>query len=180
MMAKGKGMTRTAYAAQLAAERMTGRPHRTRFRSAAMDHGNDQEPIARMKYELRNGVMVQGTGKEFVPHPFITMAGCSPDGLVDDDGLVEFKNPDTHTFIHYWLTREIPLSYQWQMLWQLACTRRTWCDFVAHDPDMPDEYEYLQIRFEPPAAEVAALEQEVRFFNAEVEQLILSIKSKGM
>ena len=178
MMAGGKGITRARYAAQLAAERMTGKPHRFNFTTAALDHGTEFEPIARMKYELRNGVMVEGTGKEFVRHPFIKMVGCSPDGLVGSDGMVEIKNPETHTFIRYLQTGEIPQIYRWQMLMQLACTRRKWNDWVAHDPDLPEEDGYLQVRFEPAASEIADLEREIRFFDAEIEQLIKSIKEK--
>jgi len=178
MMAGGKGLTRARYAAQLASERMTGKPHRFNFTTSAMSHGVEFEPAARIKYELKNGVMVEGTGKEFVRHPFIKMAGCSPDGLVDSDGLVEIKNPETHTFFKYWITGEIPQDYRWQMLMQLACTRRKWVDWVAHDPDLPEEYGYLQVRFEPAAHEISDLEREIRFFDAEIEQLIKSIKEK--
>ena len=178
MMAGGKGLTRARYAAQLAAERMTGMPHRLNFTTSAMDHGTEFEPVARMKYELRNGVMVEGTGKEFIRHPFIKMAGCSPDGLVGSDGMVEIKNPETHTFIRYLQTGEIPQIYRWQMLMQLACTRRKWNDWVAHDPDLPEEYGYLQVRFEPTAKEITDLEREIRMFDAEIDHIILSIKEK--
>lgn len=178
MLSGGKGITRERYAAQLAAERMTGRPHRANVSTSATRHGHEFEPMARMKYELKHMVMVSGTGSEWVPHPFIQNAGCSPDGMVDEDGLTEFKNPETHTFFRYLATGEIPKDYKAQMLWQLACTRRKWCDWVAHDPDMPDEYGYIEVRFEPAASEIADLEREVRFFNAEIEDLILLIKEK--
>lgn len=178
MMAGGKGITRARYAAQLAAERMTGMPHRFNFITSAMEHGVEFEPVARMKYEIRNGVMVAGTGKEFILHPFIENFGCSPDGLVDDDGMVEIKNPETHTFIQYAVNESIPDNYRWQMLAQLTCTRRKWNDWVAHDPDLPEEDGYLQIRFAPTSEQITNLEREVRFFNAEIDQIIKSIKEK--
>jgi len=178
MMAGGKGLTRTRYAAQLAAERMTGKPHRANFSSYAIRHGNEFEEMGRAKYQWRNFVSVAGNGKDWVPHPFIQFSGCSPDGLVDDDGLVEIKNPETHTFIAYLQSGEIPKDYQWQMLWQLACTRRKWCDWVAHDPDLPEDCGYIEARFSPSSSEIADIEREVRFFNAEVDQIILSIKEK--
>ena len=178
MMAGGKGITRAKYAAELAAARMTGKPHRNTFSSSSMEHGNEFEPFARIQYELRNGVMVQGTGKEFICHPFVPNSGASPDGLVDDIGMVEFKCPETHTFLEYKLSGEVPKKYQYQMLWQLACSRRQWADFVAYDPDLPEEDGYFQVRFEPSAKEISELEREVRLFDAEVNQLIETIKSK--
>jgi len=142
-----------------------------------MEHGNEFEAMARIQYELRNGVMVEGTGKEFTPHLIIT-AGASCDGMVNDDGLVEFKCPDTHTFIEYKLSEEIPRQYQLQMMWQLACTGRQWCDFVAFDPDLDERDGYLQIRFTPTPQHIADLETEVIKFDAEVEQLIELILGK--
>lgn len=178
MQAQGKGITRHRYACQLAAERMTGRPHRSSFNSAAMQHGNEFEEFAGQKYELRNGVLIEGTGKEFIKHPYIPFCGASPDRFVGEDGLVEIKNPETHTFFRYWQTGEIPADYRWQMLMQLACTQRKWCDWVAHDPDMPDEFSFIQVRFEPTRSEISDLERDLRFFNAEIDQIILSIKEK--
>src|ERR1039457_1783480 len=168
MLAEGKGVSRAKYAAQLAAERMTGKPHRSTLTTDAMEHGNEFEAQARIKYELKNGVMVDGTGKEYIPHPQIRVSGCTPDGLVNDDGLAEFKCPDTHTFISYKLSGEIPRPYRLQMTWQCACSKRKWCDFVAFDPDLPDEDGYLQIRFTPTEKEIQDMEFEVIKFDLEV------------
>ena len=177
MLAKGKGVTRGNYCAELAASRLTGKPHRDSFTSDAITHGNEFEAMARTQYELRNGVMVEGTGKEFTPHPFVERSGASLDGMVGDDGVFEAKCPNTATFLEYKLTGEIPQKYRWQMLWQLACTRRMWADFVAFDPDLPEADGYLQIRYTPTAQEIADLEREVRMFDCEVELLVQKIIS---
>lgn len=181
MLAKGKGVTRGNYAAELAASRLTGNPHRDSFITASMEHGNEFEAMARIQYELRNGVMVEGTGKEFTPHPFVLRSGASLDGTVDDDGIVEFKCPNTATFIDFALTKVIPEKYRWQMLWQLAVTRRQWADLCFYDPDLPDEDNFVQVRYVPTAKEICDLEQEVRMFDAEVNLLvdkIISLRTK--
>lgn len=170
VMAGGKGLTRAAYAAELAMERYSGIPCGNDFSSAAMDHGNAHEAEARMQYELRNGVMVEGNGKSFIPHPFIPRSGCSPDGMIGDDGLVEIKCPQPRTFIEYYLEREIPTKYRWQMLWQVCCTRRSWNDFVPYHPNVPDLA--LQIRLTPTSQEITDLERNVRMFDAEVQLLV--------
>lgn len=178
VLAEGKGISRAKYAAELAAERMTGRPHRKSFFTDATEHGNEFESIASTRYELRNGVMVEGNGKVYVPHPQIKRAGCCPDRLVNDDGLVEIKCPDSHTFIDYVMKGEIPRAYRLQMIFQIACTRRTWNDFFAYDPDMPEEFSDLQIRMVPTKEEIEKMEFEVVKFDLEVEELIAQIKSK--
>lgn len=176
MLAEGKGVTRAKYAAQLAAERMTGKPHRSAFTSASIDHGNEMEAHARMRYEIRNGVMVMES--DFVPHPQIVRCGATPDGTIGDDGLIEIKCPESHTFVDYIMSGEIPRAYRLQMLWQIACTKRRWCDFVAFDPDLPDEDNFLQIRFIPTPEEIKTLEFEVIKFDLEVEAVIKEIISK--
>ena len=176
MLALGKGTSRANYIAELAASRLSGKPHRNDFTSTAILHGVEFEPMARIKYELRNGVMVEGDGKQFTNHPSIKMAGCSCDGLVGDEGLFEAKCPNTKTYLEYYLSGEIPRQYRLQMTWQLACTRRLWCDFVAFDPDMPEEYGFLQIRFTPTQEEIEKMEFEVIKFDLEVEALIQKIK----
>lgn len=178
MLAEGKGISRAKYAAELAASRMSGRPHRNSFSSAAMEHGNEFELVAATQYELRNGVMLEGDGKIYVPHPQIKRAGCCPDRFVNDDGLAEIKAPDSHTFIGYKLSGEIPRIYRLQMTFQIACTKRKWCDFVVFDPDMPEEDGYLQIRFIPTKDEIEKMEFEVIKFDLEVEALIERIKSQ--
>jgi hypothetical protein len=180
VLAEGKGISRAKYAAELAVSRMTGKPHRNSFSSASMDHGNEFEPIAATRYELHNGVMIEGSGKEYTPHPQIKRAGCCVDREVNDDGLVEIKCPDIHTFIGYKLSGEIPRIYRLQMTWQIACTRRKWCDFVAYDPDLPEQDGYLQIRFTPTQKEIQDMEFEVIKFDIEVEELIKQIISKRL
>jgi hypothetical protein len=176
VLAGGKGITRAKYAAELAAARLTGLAHRNTFTTSEMEHGNEFEPMARMQYELRNGVMVEGTGKTFLPHPFIKNCGCTPDGLVNEDGMTQFKCPSTHVFINYKLVGEVPKIYVPQMTLELACSRRNWNDFVAFEPNLGQDG-YFQIRFTPTAQEIADLEKEVRMFDSEVNLLVEKIIS---
>jgi hypothetical protein len=92
----GYGASRANYMAELIAERLTGTPAPD-YVSAAMQWGLDREPEARIAYELFYGYEVAPVG--FIDHPSIAMCGASPDGLIGDDGLVEFKCPNTATHI---------------------------------------------------------------------------------
>jgi hypothetical protein len=84
---QGQGKTRANYLRRVVAERLTGKPCET-FSGAHMQRGQAQEPDARMRYEVASGNIVEEVG--FMRHAEIA-AGCSPDGLIDDDGGVEIK-----------------------------------------------------------------------------------------
>ena len=90
--------SRETYKMQLLAEVITGRAT-DHYVSQAMDFGKENEPLARSMYEIEKGVEVERVG--YVRHPSIPRSGCSPDGLVGDDGLVEFKVPNTTTHLEY-------------------------------------------------------------------------------
>lgn len=62
--------------------------------------------------------------------------GCSPDGLVGDNGLFEQKNPKGSTMIKYLLDGKPPTEYRVQVQAQLWITGRDWCDFMVQHPDL--------------------------------------------
>ena len=163
----GEAATRMNYKAQLVAERLTGAPTES-FTSGAMQHGTEQEPIAREAYERARGSIVEQVA--FVDHPIIPMSGASPDGLVDD-GLVEIKSPNTSTHIDTLLQRKIPNKYNLQMQWQMACTGRKWCDFVSFDPRLPEHLQLCVIRVPRDEDLISECEYKVQQFLSEVDNL---------
>lgn len=168
----GWGASRKNYLAELIAERLTGVPAAT-YTNAAMQWGSDTEPQARAAYEFFTDATVIEVG--LVPHPTIAMAAASPDGLVGDDGLVEIKCPNTSTHIETLLTKSIADKYQVQMLWQLACTGRQWCDFVSFDPRMPEHLRMFVKRVERDEKRIAELEYQVVMFLAEVDDTLAKL-----
>ena len=170
----GWGASRANYMAELIAERLTGAPAE-KFTNAAMQWGTDKEPEARTAYEFMAGVDVVQVG--FVHHPRIAMSGCSPDGLVDDDGLVEIKCPNTATHLDTLLGRTVPGKYITQIQWQLACTGRQWCDFVSFDPRMPAHMQLFVSRVMRDDAAIAGLETDVTLFLSEIEGKLADLNS---
>ena len=168
----GWGAGRANYAAQLVAERLTGNVSES-YSNAAMAWGTEQEPEARLAYEFRTDLEVEQIA--FVPHPVIAMSGASPDGLVGDDGLVEIKCPNVATHIDTLLGGAIPAKYQTQMLWQLACTGRQFCDFVSFDPRMPEEMRLFIKRLDRDDARIAELEAEVTAFLTEIDATVAEL-----
>ena len=171
----GWGAGRANYMAELLCERLTGQTA-DRFTNAAMQWGTDTEPQARAAYEFLSGNAVAEVG--FVDHPRIAMSGASPDGLVGDDGLVEIKCPNTATHIETLLSETVPGKYRMQMLWQMACTGRGWCDFVSFDPRLPGDMQLWLCRITPAAGEIDAVESAVAEFLAELDAKIDALTAK--
>jgi putative phage-type endonuclease len=157
---------RRNYLIQLVTERLTGQQQES-FSSAAMQRGTDLEPVARMAYESKNG-FVDKTG--FHKHPTIEWFGASPDGFVGDDGLVEIKCPNSTTHVDYILEGKVPTKYKRQMLAQLVCTGRKWCDFVSFDNRLPEHLQLFVVRFEPKPEEIAKLQEGVIKFLNDVQK----------
>lgn len=171
----GYSTSRANYMAELICERLTGMQGAF-YSNAAMQWGTEKEPEARAAYEGTIGALVIETG--FVPHQTISMAGASPDGLVNDDGLVEIKCPMTATHIDTLLSGFVPSKYINQMQWQMACSGRKWCDFVSFDPRMPEGMQIWVKRVERDDALIAELEKEVISFLNELDAKIAQLKEK--
>lgn len=171
----GPSASRANYAAQLIAERLSGEVAES-FSNFAMQWGTDQEPDARLAYEFRTDAEVEQIA--FVPHPTIEMSGASPDGLVGADGLVEIKCPNTATHLETLITGTIPGKYETQMLWQMACTGRQWCDFVSYDPRLPENMRLFVKRLPRDDARIAELESEVTGFLFEIDATVKSLVRK--
>lgn len=170
----GEAAARANYRAELVAQRLTGMIDQG-FSSSAMERGTEYEPIARAAYEIAIGDDVEQCG--FIKHPSIEWSGASPDGLVCDDGLVEIKCPNTATHIGYILQGSAPAKYQPQMLWQMECTGRAWCDFVSYDPRMPEHLQLFIVRFNRDELRLEEIRREVNLFLSEIEETIAKLSA---
>ena len=170
----GYSTSRANYAAELVCERLTG-AQAERFTNAAMQWGTEKEPDAKAAYEFIHNAQVEPA--EFVPHPTIAMTGASPDGYVGDVGLIEVKCPISATHIETLLRGQVPDKYEVQMLWQMACTGRAWCDYVSFDPRLPPHLQLFVKRVHRNAPRIAELEAEVISFLAEVDSTISKLSN---
>jgi YqaJ-like viral recombinase domain len=121
------------YAIQLALESITGKRSENGYSNEHMERGHEQEPIARSMYEMENFVDVTNGG-------FFDCGkwGDSPDGLVEDDGVVEIKSV-TAPVHHATLVRgSFDPAYRWQLIGHLDCTNRVWVDFASYCDDFPE------------------------------------------
>lgn len=175
VMAKGRGgapsATRQNYMMQLLCERLTGKREEG-FTSAAMQRGNELEPIARMAYELYADAEVAEAG--LILHPSIEGFGASPDGLIllpKGRGGLEIKCPNTATHVATIQSGKHDPQYEWQMFAQMACADLEWVDFVTFDDRLPDELQYACFRLERDEARIRQMETEIKLFLEELAEL---------
>ncbi len=129
----GKASTQiVGYTNRLIAERIMGKPCDPDEPNSAMQRGTELEPEARDYYSLIAGEIVECGFCLHDDHDF----GCSPDGLVGADGIVEIKCPMPWTHVEYLRDGVIPSKYIPQVQGQLLVTGRKWCDFISYHPDM--------------------------------------------
>jgi len=97
----------------------------------ATEHGQKYEPVAIAEYKKTYGCEVE-EDPDFVIHREHDWIGCTPDGLIGKDGMIEVKCP-YYTKKPYTLD-EKPM-YLYQVYLQLVCTGRIWCDFYVWTDD---------------------------------------------
>lgn len=165
----GWGASRASYAAQLVTERLTGCPQDS-YVNAAMAWGTATEPEARRAYEFFADRDVIQVG--FIDHPTIPNAGCSPDGLIGSDGLVELKCPTSATHIDTLLNGKFADRYVKQAMWQMACTGASYCDLASYDPRLPERMRLFVKRVERDNEMVAEIEEAVSAFLAEIDDTV--------
>lgn len=126
----GKSEARNRILLEKTAERLTGRPaDKNDFINADMQRGIEKEGEALLLYELHTGNDVQTVG--FVELDEYT--GCSPDGLVGDDGMIEIKCPKDSVFVAQIISGKIKPEYVTQIQFNLYVTGRQWCDYIAYN-----------------------------------------------
>lgn len=127
------------------------------YQNAAMTRGIEMEEEARVLYELIKGVEVQRVGVCVTDDKAF---GCSPDGLVGEEGMLEIKCPDIHTHVGYLLGGVAPDDYKPQTQGQLRVTGRRWVDFMSYFPGLPP----LIVRVQRDAAFLLKLDTELGSF----------------
>jgi len=173
LMAKtktGPSASRGNLIALLAVERLTGQCVET-YQNAAMQRGIETEAEARDAYSFAKGVAVDEAG--FIACDQLPNTGCSPDGLVGDDGLVEIKCPASMAkHLDALRSGAHAVEYRWQLQHQLMVTGRQWVDAASYDPRFPEHLQLAVTRVTRDEAAIAELTAEIIKADAEVSALV--------
>lgn len=114
----------------LAAERLSDDPEPS-FMNADMERGVLYEPVMRDRYAELRGVEVREVGLMVRTLPGGARLGCSPDGLVGDDGGIECKAPRAKGQVSTVLADNVPGGYMAQVQTALLVSGRDWWDYLS-------------------------------------------------
>jgi putative phage-type endonuclease len=157
------------YMYQLAAERITGVKEES-YQNGAMQRGTEMEAEARAMYELISGNEVKIVGVCYLNEK--KLYGCSPDGLIGEDGVIEIKCPTSAVHVAYLLDGGLPTEYFQQVQGQLFVTGREYVDFFSFYPGIKP----LLIRIERDEKFIKSLETELKEFCKKLDEITKKIK----
>ena len=136
----------------------------------AMLRGKDDEIEARNLY-AKHFAPVQEVG-------FVTndkwgfTLGCSPDGMVGVEGLIESKSRvqkyQIQTIVEHYETGAIPAEYMLQVQGEMLVCERQWCVFISYSGGLP----MAVIRVHPSPEVQDAIVQAAAKFEARINEVI--------
>ena len=148
----------TAYASQVAVERISKKPMDMTFENWQMREGHVQEPVARAAYEAATGNLVEEVGAIVTDDDSFLY---SPDGLVGDDGLLEIKTLFSPERIINIVADGDIQDFIDQCMFGLWLTGRKWIDLVIWCPAL----EHMEIkRIERDEDVIESLEEDLLAF----------------
>ena len=116
---------------RIVCEKITGKPVES-YTNEWMQRGIDLEPEALECFEKETFTKVKSVG--FVE--FDEWVGCSPDGLIGDNGLIQVKCPKYSTHIDYHINKLIPDAYMKQLQFEMYVTGRQYDIFYSYYPGL--------------------------------------------
>ena len=163
---------------ELAIERITGKSASNVVMNQAMRDGVEREPDARALFEAITGKEVAEVGS--FNHPTIPNTSASPDGLIrGENACLELKCPTHATHAKNLMSDTMPMNYIYQVQWQIACTESDFAYFASYHPDFPKDLRLKWVRVEKDDSVIKSLEEAVRQFDIEIEDLIIKIQDGG-
>jgi hypothetical protein len=173
VMASGRGggdsKTRRTYLTKLAGECLTGEPMEN-YSNQFMERGKIMEEEARNWYAFHHqDVELKRIG-------FITngVAGCSPDSLCGNDGMLEIKTQSAHLLIETLIRDEVPPEHRHQLQGSLWVAEREWIDLFVYWPKMP---RFIK-RVRRDDVYIATIALEVEQFNKELAALVAQMRAR--
>lgn len=173
ILSKGRGKepskTRMTYMRKLAGEIVTGELQ-DKVTTFDMERGKNLEVEARTRYAFVKDVEPRQVG--FVRNG---NTGCSPDSLINDDGMLEIKTKNPHLMIEALLTEEFPEEFFAQCMGSLWVAEREWIDLNVYpsNPRLP----VLEKRLVRDEAYIKTLADEVDRFNDELNAMVAKIEA---
>lgn len=142
------------------------------IKSHHIDRGNKLEPIARSIYQFENDIEVKEIG-------FILSDcgnyGYSPDGLVDENGIIEIKAPIISKHIKNFYYKSVQKEYLIQIQAGLLISEREYCDFISYNEEAKDEYKFYCKRVDRDEELIKKIKENIDIIIEEKEKIIDNI-----
>lgn len=117
--------------ASLVAERVTEEVEQSGYLGPDVERGVFYEPVIRDRYAEVTGQTVTEVGFMIRTLPGGARLGCSPDGLIGDNGGLEIKAPRSKGHVQTILADNVPAGYMAQVQAALLVSGREWWDYVS-------------------------------------------------
>ena len=112
-------------------ERVTGKSVE-QYSNDWMKRGLELEPEAISSYELLTFNKVKRIGYVALDQ----WVGCSPDGLLEEDSLIQVKCPAWNTQLEYYFSDTVPSNYIKQCQFEMFVTCRNYNVFYSYHPGL--------------------------------------------
>jgi hypothetical protein len=168
MVQNEKRAGRASYMRKLAGEILTDIPMES-YDNDDMLRGREQEPEILARYAFEHDVDVTPCG--FIKNG---KKGCSPDGLIGKDGMVQIKSAAPHVMVEILMDGAVPKKHLPQCQGELWVAERKWTDLViGSSPKLPLAVFHLQ----RDQSYINDIEIAVHWFNRELDDMVKRIRA---
>lgn len=162
-------VTRRTYLLKLAGEIIIGEPAEN-YSNGHMERGKIMEDEARDMYAFMTDADPKRVGFIRNGHK-----GCSPDSLLNANGVLEIKTKLPHLAIECLLKDEFPAEHKAQCQGALWVTEREWIDIAVYWPKLP----LFTKRAHRDESYIRDIAQAVADFNDELAEMVEKVRRYG-
>lgn len=145
------------------------------YRNDAMQRGLELEAEARDALSFALGKPIIEVA--WVPCADLPNTGCSPDGIIDAETLIEIKCPaQTRKHLGALLRNEHADEYRWQVQHQMLCTGAKRNIIASYDPRWPQPNDLAQCIVERDEAAIAELREAIIAADVDVEHIVSQLR----
>lgn len=169
----GTPAARKKYLMQIAAERLVEEKTDSFTGNYWTERGLALEAEARAAIEFEMGSTVRQVG--LCVSDVSPWFRCSPDGLIDEDSILQIKCPAPHTHLGYVLDpKSLAADYLHQVNAELVCTDRTTAFLISYCPGMALAMRVIAMD----EVRRAQIVEEIAYALSEVETIIEKVRIK--
>lgn len=168
------------YIEEIVVEILTDGKGKKEFKNDSMDRGSNTELEAIGRAELELGLKFYATGDDQDFIELCSYFGGTPDGLFNEDGLIEVKCPDSKTHLFYLRNlksaadlKKHCANYYWQIQGNFLATGRNVAYFISYDDRFTNpEHQILILKIERNDEDIEKLKKRLAMAERHKQQLL--------